>query len=82
MLRDGKEVIVSFACKENEIDMTKVALLLGGIVPDVHTVKVEVSHFAYISNFIPGTMWSYTKEIGLTFTGWQVYNQVSARPGF
>lgn len=58
-LEDGTKAVVQL--KDNEIDFTKVILansLLGDVVPIVHPVPTEKAHFAYMSNFIPGTMWS------------------------
>ncbi|EJD00267.1 uncharacterized protein FOMMEDRAFT_127752 [Fomitiporia mediterranea MF3/22] len=57
-LKDSRIVIVQF--KDNEIDVTKVALArgcLGNVVPETFAVKSTVAAFAYVSEYIDGKMW-------------------------
>lgn len=57
-LEDKSEVIVQL--KDNEIDLTKVALarsLLGDIVPAMSAAKTDKVNFAYVSTLIPGEIW-------------------------
>ncbi|KZT33426.1 hypothetical protein SISSUDRAFT_993059 [Sistotremastrum suecicum HHB10207 ss-3] len=58
ILEDESRVIVQL--KDNEIDLTKVALarsLLGSVVPRMNAAPTEYAFFAYVSNFLPGKMW-------------------------
>ncbi|KAK7051633.1 hypothetical protein VNI00_004612 [Paramarasmius palmivorus] len=64
-LADDTEVIVQL--KDNEVDLTKVTLartLLGDVVPDMHGGKCTKAYFAYLSELIPGRIWS-EKELSL-----------------
>lgn len=57
-LEDGSEVIVQL--KDNEIDTTVTALargLLGEIVPFIFSAQTSRAHYAYVADFIKGTMW-------------------------
>jgi len=56
-LSDGTEIVVQL--KDNEIDTTKTALanaLLGDVVP-ISFAAISNATFAYISRFIPGSVW-------------------------
>jgi hypothetical protein len=61
-LEDGSETIVQL--KDNELDLTKVALarsLLGDVVPDMHAAKSSKVYFAYVASLIPGSVWGEKK---------------------
>ena len=58
-LEDATDVVVQL--KDNEIDTTKVALahsILGDVVPLVQAAPTTKAYFAYVTPFIPGTMWA------------------------
>ncbi|KZS95645.1 hypothetical protein SISNIDRAFT_473631 [Sistotremastrum niveocremeum HHB9708] len=57
-LEDGSIVIVQL--RDNEIDLSKVALarsMLGDVVPRMNAAPTEYALFAYVADFLPGTMW-------------------------
>jgi hypothetical protein len=59
---DAIQVVVQL--KDNEIDTTKTVLannLLGDVVPICHGA-VTKAQFAYISRFIPGTVWALRED--------------------
>ncbi|KAF8523271.1 hypothetical protein BU17DRAFT_85957 [Hysterangium stoloniferum] len=61
-LSDGTEVVVQL--KDNEIDTTKTVLansLLGDVVP-ICFGAVTKAEFAYVSRFIPGTVWALKED--------------------
>ncbi|ESK89327.1 aminoglycoside phosphotransferase [Moniliophthora roreri MCA 2997] len=62
-LEDDTDVIVQL--KDNEVDLTKVALargLLGDIVPEMHRAKAKRVYFAYVAPIIRGTLWHLKTE--------------------
>ncbi|KAK7056455.1 hypothetical protein VNI00_003010 [Paramarasmius palmivorus] len=62
-LSDNTEAIVQL--KDNEIDLTKVALarsILGEIVPTLYRAKSTGVYFAYVAPFIYGTLWHLKTE--------------------
>uniref|UniRef100_A0A0W0GEB6 Uncharacterized protein n=1 Tax=Moniliophthora roreri TaxID=221103 RepID=A0A0W0GEB6_MONRR len=57
-LHDETQVVVQL--KDNDIDLTKVALarsLLGDVVPVMQAANTTLAHFAYVSPLVPGTVW-------------------------
>lgn len=64
-MEDHSNIIVQL--KDNEIDLTKVALaraLLGNIVPSTHAAKTKKAYFAYISTLIMGEIWAAKEDSG------------------
>ena len=66
-LDDESQVIVQL--KDNEIDLSRVALargLLGDIVPSMHAAPTEKVFFAYVADYIQGICWADLKNPSLS----------------